>query len=185
MCHVRIGTGLSILKVCMIKSCAWRKIIRITKKIYITENGLGYKDEFVDGTVYDDGRIDYVKQHLEVLSDAIADGANVKVTSFGHWWTSSHGQTVMKALRSLLCWFWNSGALSKEIGSLVKETSWDTTYWLNSKKFPAKRQGNFMVLIKEWLFVLTGLQMFPDSVWNLKRWYQSLRYCRKCKNQTY
>ena len=23
---------------------------------------------------YDDGRIDYVKQHLEVLSDAIADG---------------------------------------------------------------------------------------------------------------
>ena len=28
------------------------------KKIYITENGLGYKDEFVDNTVYDDGRID-------------------------------------------------------------------------------------------------------------------------------
>lgn len=48
------------------------------KKIYITENGLGYKDEFVDNTVYDDVRIDYVKQHLEVLSDAIADGANVK-----------------------------------------------------------------------------------------------------------
>ena len=48
------------------------------KKIYITENGLGYKDEFVDNTVYDDGRIDYVKQHLEVLSDAIADSANVK-----------------------------------------------------------------------------------------------------------
>lgn len=54
------------------------------KKIYITENGLGYKDEFVNNTVYDDGRIDYVKQHLEILSDAIADGANVKVTSFGH-----------------------------------------------------------------------------------------------------
>ena len=32
----------------------------------------------LDNTVYDDGRIDYVKQHLEVLSDAIADGANVK-----------------------------------------------------------------------------------------------------------
>ncbi|MTB64610.1 6-phospho-beta-galactosidase [Streptococcus sp. zg-86] len=48
------------------------------KKIYITENGLGYKDEFVDGTVYDDARIDYVKQHLEVIADAIADGANVK-----------------------------------------------------------------------------------------------------------
>lgn len=48
------------------------------KKIYITENGLGYKDEFVDDTVYDDARIDYVKQHLEVIADAIAEGANVK-----------------------------------------------------------------------------------------------------------
>ena len=48
------------------------------KKIYITENGLGYKDEFVDETVYDDARIDYVKQHLSVLADAIRDGANVK-----------------------------------------------------------------------------------------------------------
>ncbi|MGT2807897.1 6-phospho-beta-galactosidase [Streptococcus iniae] len=48
------------------------------KKIYVTENGLGYKDEFIDGTVYDDARIDYVKQHLEVISDAIRDGVNVK-----------------------------------------------------------------------------------------------------------
>jgi len=48
------------------------------KKIYITENGLGYKDEFVDGTVYDDGRIDYVKKHMEVIADAISHGANVK-----------------------------------------------------------------------------------------------------------
>lgn len=48
------------------------------KKIYITENGLGYKDEFVDDTVYDDARIDYVKQHLEAISDAIRDGANIK-----------------------------------------------------------------------------------------------------------
>ena len=44
------------------------------KKIYITENGLGYKDEFVDNTVYDDGWIDYVKQHLKVLSKAIVKG---------------------------------------------------------------------------------------------------------------
>lgn len=48
------------------------------KKIYITENGLGYKDVFENNTVYDDARIDYVKQHLEVISDAIADGAIVK-----------------------------------------------------------------------------------------------------------
>ncbi|MCU9534028.1 6-phospho-beta-galactosidase [Streptococcus sp. CSL10205-OR2] len=48
------------------------------KKIYITENGLGYKDQFINQTVYDDERIDYVKQHLEAISDAIKDGANVK-----------------------------------------------------------------------------------------------------------
>lgn len=48
------------------------------KKIYITENGLGYKDTFIDETVYDDERIDYVKQHLAVIADAIAAGANVK-----------------------------------------------------------------------------------------------------------
>jgi 6-phospho-beta-galactosidase len=48
------------------------------KKIYITENGLGYKDEFVDGTVYDDARIDYIRKHLCAVSDAIRDGTNVK-----------------------------------------------------------------------------------------------------------
>lgn len=48
------------------------------KKIYITENGLGYKDKFEDGTVYDDQRIDYIKQHFEAICDAIDDGAIVK-----------------------------------------------------------------------------------------------------------
>lgn len=48
------------------------------KKIYITENGLGYKDDFVDDTVYDDARIDYVRQHLNAIADAIAAGADVR-----------------------------------------------------------------------------------------------------------
>lgn len=61
------------------------------KKIYITENGLGYKDEFVDNTIYDDGRIDYVKQHLEVLSKAIADGDNVK----GYFILVAHGRILL------------------------------------------------------------------------------------------
>lgn len=47
------------------------------KKIYITENGLGFKDKFEDNTVYDDERIDYIKQHLLAIYDAIKDGANV------------------------------------------------------------------------------------------------------------
>lgn len=48
------------------------------KKIYITENGLGYKDKFEDNTVYDDARIDYIKQHFDAICDAIDDGAVVK-----------------------------------------------------------------------------------------------------------
>ena len=48
------------------------------KKIYITENGLGYKDEFVDGTVDDQARIDYVKEHMEIIHDAIQEGIDVK-----------------------------------------------------------------------------------------------------------
>ena len=48
------------------------------KKIYITENGLGDKDVFENGTVNDDARIDYIQKHLSVLCDAIRDGANVK-----------------------------------------------------------------------------------------------------------
>ena len=62
------------------------QIMRVIKdypnyhKIYVTENGLGYKDEFDEErkTVDDDARIDYVKKHLEVIADAIRDGANVK-----------------------------------------------------------------------------------------------------------
>lgn len=48
------------------------------KKIYITENGLGYKDKFENNTVYDDARIDYVKKHLKIIADAITDGAVIK-----------------------------------------------------------------------------------------------------------
>lgn len=50
------------------------------KKIYITENGLGYKDEFIkeEQTVYDDERIDYIHQHLLAVYDAIQAGADVR-----------------------------------------------------------------------------------------------------------
>ncbi|EKU47769.1 6-phospho-beta-galactosidase [Staphylococcus massiliensis] len=50
------------------------------KKIYVTENGLGYKDEFNAETneIDDQPRIDYIKQHIEAISDAYRDGINVK-----------------------------------------------------------------------------------------------------------
>ena len=50
------------------------------KRKYMSFNPLSfdYSRYEQDNTVYDDARIDYVKKHLEVLADAIADGANVK-----------------------------------------------------------------------------------------------------------
>lgn len=47
-------------------------------KIYITENGLGYKDVFKNNTVYDDERIDYIHKHLLAVYDAIQEGADVR-----------------------------------------------------------------------------------------------------------
>lgn len=48
------------------------------KAIYITENGMGYKDDFVDGTIDDASRIDYIKKHMEWILRSICAGANVK-----------------------------------------------------------------------------------------------------------
>ncbi|MCU5745120.1 6-phospho-beta-galactosidase [Staphylococcus sp. SQ8-PEA] len=49
-------------------------------KIYITENGLGFKDHFDEKnkTVDDKERIDYIKAHLEAVLEAIDQGANVQ-----------------------------------------------------------------------------------------------------------
>ncbi len=41
--------------------------------IMITENGLGAVDEFIDGRINDDYRIDYLKQHLREMKKAILE----------------------------------------------------------------------------------------------------------------
>ena len=48
------------------------------KEIYITENGMGYKDDFEDGIIFDEPRIDYIEKHLKYLLKAIEDGVNIK-----------------------------------------------------------------------------------------------------------
>ena len=48
------------------------------KKLYITENGMGYNDDFVDGTIDDQPRIEYIKGHLEAIAQTIEEGANVQ-----------------------------------------------------------------------------------------------------------
>ncbi len=62
----------------------YRQLKRIQKyypevtEIYISENGMGYKDDFVDGEIDDTPRIDYVTKHLEALLKAVDEGVNVK-----------------------------------------------------------------------------------------------------------
>ena len=48
------------------------------KAIYITENGMGYKDDFKNGIIMDEPRIDYIRKYLTSVADAIEDGVNVK-----------------------------------------------------------------------------------------------------------
>ncbi|RIO09658.1 6-phospho-beta-glucosidase [Mammaliicoccus sciuri] len=48
---------------------------RFEKPLFVVENGLGAKDEIeADGTIQDDYRIDYMKQHIEAIYDGIQDG---------------------------------------------------------------------------------------------------------------
>lgn len=50
---------------------------RYKKPLIITENGLGTADDLVDGRIHDDYRIDYIKDHLLAIQDAMNDGVDV------------------------------------------------------------------------------------------------------------
>lgn len=51
---------------------------RYQKPLFIVENGLGAHDLLVDGKVEDSYRIDYLKQHIQAMRDAIVvDGVNI------------------------------------------------------------------------------------------------------------
>ena len=44
----------------------------------VVENGLGAVDELVDGTVHDQYRIDYLREHIKAMEGAIEDGSDVR-----------------------------------------------------------------------------------------------------------
>jgi beta-glucosidase len=47
--------------------------------IYITENGAAFKDEIaMDGTIHDERRLDYIRQHLIQTSLALQDGVDIR-----------------------------------------------------------------------------------------------------------
>lgn len=45
--------------------------------VLITENGLGEFDTLEDGKIHDDYRIEYLKEHIKAIQDAISDGVEV------------------------------------------------------------------------------------------------------------
>lgn len=51
---------------------------RYQKPLFIVENGLGAKDELINGTVEDDYRIDYLREHIKAMKDAVElDGVDL------------------------------------------------------------------------------------------------------------
>lgn len=51
---------------------------RYQKPIYITENGVGYYDKIEDGKIYDDYRVNYFREHLIQMKEAIKDGVDIR-----------------------------------------------------------------------------------------------------------
>lgn len=53
------------------------------KPLFVVENGIGVKEELKEGSVEDDYRIDYLKQHLLQIDEAIQDG--IPVMGYTMW----------------------------------------------------------------------------------------------------
>lgn len=85
------------------------------KKIYITENGMGYKDDFKNEKIDDTPRIDYIKKHLEAILKAKSEGVIVK--GYFSW-----------SLMDLLSW---SNGYNKRYGLFYVDFE-------NQKRYPKK-----------------------------------------------
>lgn len=48
------------------------------KELYVTENGMASKDRLEEGTVHDEERIHYLREHLRWALKAIGEGANLR-----------------------------------------------------------------------------------------------------------
>lgn len=57
---------------------------RYQKPLFIVENGLGAKDELVNGTVNDDYRIEYLREHIKAMKKAIEEDG-VELIGYTPW----------------------------------------------------------------------------------------------------
>ena len=72
--------------------------------LYIAENGLGTSDVVEeDGSIHDEYRIDYLRQHIKCLKEAVIDGVDVRgymiwgfidLVACGPRWTSATGLSM-------------------------------------------------------------------------------------------
>ncbi|MFR2849553.1 MAG: glycoside hydrolase family 1 protein [Hungatella hathewayi] len=51
---------------------------RYRKPIYVTENGIGCYDKLEDGQIHDSYRVDYLRDHIAQMKEAIKDGVDVR-----------------------------------------------------------------------------------------------------------
>lgn len=51
---------------------------RYRKPIYVTENGIGCYDKLEDGQIHDSYRVDYFRDHIAQMKEAIKDGVDVR-----------------------------------------------------------------------------------------------------------
>ncbi|MCL1936331.1 MAG: glycoside hydrolase family 1 protein [Defluviitaleaceae bacterium] len=56
---------------------------RYQTPLFIVENGIGAEDDFVNGKIEDDYRIEYLKTHIEQIKEAILDG--VELLGYTTW----------------------------------------------------------------------------------------------------
>ena len=56
---------------------------RYKKPLFVAENGLGTFDEIKDGKIEDDYRIEYIKEHVKAMEQAVDDG--VPILGYTYW----------------------------------------------------------------------------------------------------
>lgn len=88
--------------------------------LFIAENGLGAKDKVeTDGSIHDAYRIDYLKQHVKQVAEAIEDGVNV----FGYTWWGIIDLVASSTMQ-----------VSKRYGFIYVDVNDDTTGTLNRSR---------------------------------------------------
>ncbi|AGR42192.1 glycoside hydrolase family 1 protein [Spiroplasma diminutum] len=69
---------------------------RYQKPLFILENGIGFDEKLIDGQINDDYRIDYIKNHLLQIQNAIDDGVEcIGYTAWSLMDIISHGTSEM------------------------------------------------------------------------------------------